>query len=284
MAKFIKNLSILFCLACMFNLYLPVLGYELDISVDEEIRKKYDTDKLEQDILNNTLNGSIKSNSSKNDISKVTQNLQLDYSAALPEVTKAEKKFYRKIPKWTTFSVKSDKTISNYTAKGTNVTFTSTAPVYKKNVVIPAGTKFYGKIVNSHPPQITGNGGLIIIEITAISYNGQTYSFNGKITKAVSKKIFFNRIKGKRQYIAGVGKHIDKGESFYKKTRQISSKMADNPILVFLSPIPTVVGVVGYAGTTIVSPITALAVKGGNLSIPAGSTFSIKLLDSAYVN
>lgn len=284
MAELFKKFSILFFIMFLSNLYLPAFSYELDISVDEEIRNKYDIDKIEQDILNNTLNSSIKNTSGKNDVSKVNPDLQLDYSSVMPEISAAEKKFYRKIPKWTTFIVKSDQTISNYTAKGTKVTFTSVEPVYKKNVTIPAGTKFYGEISNSHPPQITGNGGLIIIKITAVSYNGQTYPFNGKITKAVSKKIFFNRIKGKRQYLAGIGKHIDKGENFYKKTRQISSKMSDIPVIALLSPVPTVIGIAGYASVAVVSPVTALGVKGGNLSIPAGSNLSIRLLDGAYVN
>ena len=284
MRYILKCLSIFLSAGLLLSSYLPAFSYELDISVDEEIRKKYDSDKLERDILNNTLNGTIKTTSGSNNTGKIAPDLQLDYSAVLPEITAAEKKFYRKIPKWTTFTVKSDQTISNYTVKGTKVTFTSTEPVYKKNVIIPAGTKFYGEIANSHPPQITGNGGLVIIKINAISYNGQTYSFNGKITKAVSKKIFFNRIKGKRQYLAGVGKHIDKGENFYKKTRKVSSKMSDIPIIALLSPVPTIIGIVGYAGVAVVSPVTALGVKGGNLSIPAGSTLSIKLLDGAYVN
>lgn len=278
-----KSLNIILTLGLLLNTCMPVIGYELDLSVDDVIRRKYNTEKLEQDVLNNTLNNNIK-NTSPTNISKVIPNLQLDYSAALPEITKAEKKFYRKIPQWTKFAVKSDQTISNYTPKGTKITFTSTQPVYKKNITIPAGTKFYGEIVNSHPPQRTGNGGLVVIRLNAISYNGQTYAFNGKITKATAKKVFFNKIKGKRQYIAGVGKQIDKGENFYKKSKNLSSKMADNPILIILSPLPAVVGIAGYAGATLVSPLTALTVKGGNLSIPAGSSFEIKLLDDAYVN
>ena len=59
--------------------------------------------------------------------------------------------------------------------------------------------------------------------------------------------------------------------------------MADNPILIILSPVPTLVGYVGYAGCTVLSPITGLTNKGGNISIPAGSSFEIKLLDSAYI-
>ena len=93
-----------------------------------------------------------------------------------------------------------------------------------------------------------------------------------------------NKIKGKRQYLSGVGKQIDKGENFYKKSRRLSNKMADNPILIILSPVPTVVGLAGYTGATLLSPLTALTVKGGNLSLPAGSTFEIKLIDEAYVN
>ena len=283
MTGFRKSLNIILSIFLLIVTHMPALCYELDTSVDKEIQRKYNSKKLEQDYLNNTINKETTSKG-QNNVYKTTPNIQLDYSAVLPEITKAEKKFYRKIPQWTRFSVKSDQTISNYTKKGTKITFTSTQPVYKKNITIPAGTKFYGEVVNSHPPQRTGNGGLIVIKLNAISYNGQTYPFNGKITKATAKKVFLNKIKGKRQYLSGVGKQIDKGENFYKKSRRLSNKMADNPILIILSPVPTVVGLAGYTGATLLSPLTALTVKGGNLSLPAGSTFEIKLIDEAYVN
>lgn len=261
---------------------MPVLAFDLDMSVDDTIKKQYDTGKLEQDVLNNNINQSQKQ-SIKNSTSKSLPSATLDYSPTPMVITKADNVYTKKIPQWTTFTAKSNQAISGYSRKGTKVSFTTTENIYKKEVTIPAGTKFYGEIVNSHGAQSTGNGALVVLKITSMTYNGTTYQVRGKITKAKSKKIFFNNIKGQRQYIAGIGKQIDKGENFYKKTRRVSSKMSDNPILVILSPIPTLVGFVSYAGCTALSPITALTTKGGNLNLPAGSVFEIKLLDRVYV-
>ena len=261
---------------------MPVLAFDLDMSVDDTIKKQYDTGKLEQDVLNNNINQSQKQ-SIKNSTSKSLPSATLDYSPTPMVITKADNVYTKKIPQWTTFTAKSNQAISGYSRKGTKVSFTTTENIYKKEVTIPAGTKFYGEIVNSHGAQSTGNGALVVLKITSMTYNGTTYQVRGKITKAKSKKIFFNNIKGQRQYIAGIGKQIDKGENFYKKTRRVSSKMSDNPILVILSPIPTLVGFVSYAGCTALSPITALTTKGGNLNLPAGSVFEIKLLVRVYV-
>lgn len=261
---------------------MPVLAFDLDMSVDDTIKKQYDTGKLEQDVLNNNINQSQKQ-SIKNSTSKSLPSATLDYSPTPMVITKADNVYTKKIPQWTTFTAKSNQAISGYSRKGTKVSFTTTENIYKKEVTIPAGTKFYGEIVNSHGAQSTGNGALVVLKITSMTYNGTTYQVRGKITKAKSKKIFFNNIKGQRQYIAGIGKQINKGENFYKKTRRVSSKMSDNPILVILSPIPTLVGFVSYAGCTALSPITALTTKGGNLNLPAGSVFEIKLLDRVYV-
>lgn len=261
---------------------MPVLAFDLDMSVDDTIKKQYDTGKLEQDVLNNNINQSQKQ-SIKNSPSKTIPSATLDYSPTPMVITKADNVYTKKIPQWTTFTAKSNQAISGYSRKGTKVSFTTTENIYKKEVTIPARTKFYGEIVNSHGAQSTGNGALVVLKITSMTYNGTTYQVRGKITKAKAKKIFFNNIKGQRQYITGIGKQIDKGENFYKKTRRVSSKISDNPILVILSPIPTLVGFVGYAGCTSLSPITALTTKGGNLNLPAGSVFEIKLLDRVYV-
>ena len=182
------------------------------------------------------------------------------------------------------FRSKSNQTVSNWLKEGSTVSFKTTAPVFKKGgVSIPAGTTIYGTVTDSHLPQKTGNGGLVVIKVTGLSYNGKTYAATGKVTKANAKKIFFNNIKGKRQYLAGVGKQIDKGEAFYKKTKNTANKMSDNPILVILSPIPVIVGYAGYAVCTVLSPITGLNNKGGNISIPAGSSFELKLQNEAFV-
>lgn len=268
---------------------LPVLALNFDVSVDEEIKKKYNTNKIEQDVLpplpkvDTTTNKPIQTPTQTQTTTTSIPKNTPTYTTSVPTITKADKKDAIRIIRWTKFQVKSNQVISDWLREGNTVSFTSTAPVYKRNITIPAGTIFKGVIVDSHRPQITGNGGLVVLKVTSMNYNGKTIPLNAKITKANTKKIFFNNIKGKRQYWANVGKQIDKGENFYKKTRQTSSKLADNPIGWIISPIPTLFGIVCYTATTATSPLLAIFSKGGNISIPAGSSFEIKLLSEAYI-
>lgn len=265
--KLLILLGVLFCINTNCN------ALELDLSVDEEIKKKYNSSKLEYEVLPNLPRSATPTPP------KTTPT----YTTSVPNITKIDKQNAVKIPSGTKFKVRSNQNISDWSAEGANVSFTTTEAVFKKYATIPAGTKLYGVIKDSHRPQITGNGGLVEIDITRMTYNGKTYSVEGKITKANSKKIFFNNIKGKRQYWKNVAKHIDKGEKFYQKSHNVANKMASNPVLAILSPIPTMVGMAGYSVCTILSPITAISSKGANISIPAGSNFEIKLLDPAYV-
>lgn len=268
-------------LLILIGLYIGIVqtsALELDMSVDEEIKKKYNSSKLEYYVLpqlpkvDNTTN-------------QTPPKTQLDYNqnTQAPVITKVPQNAGKKLSAGTKFQVKSNTAISDWQREGTNITFTTTAPVYKKNITIPAGTRFAGQIINSHQPQFTGNGGLVVIKLNSMTYNGKTYNVNAKITKAHYKKIFFNNMKGERKYWKGVSARVNQGEKFYSKARQKANKLADNPVFMILSPIPTIVGFVGCTACTILSPVTALTTKGGHLSIPAGSQFEIKLLDSAYV-
>ena len=288
--KITKTLTkFILILLAILTINMPVIALELDLSVDEEIKKKYNTSKLENDVLP----ALPKIETTKNTASQKTPNSTTTQqslppktlpttTAQPPVITKIDKSNAIKIPSWTKFQVKSNQLISDWSKEGSTVSFTSTAPVYKK-VTIPAGTIFYGTVTDSHRPQITGNGGLIVLKVTSMKYNGKTIPIDAKITKANAKKIFFNNIKGKRQYWKGVANQVDKGEAFYKKTRQASNKLADNPIGWIISPLPTIVGIAGYAVTTATSPVFAIFYKGGNISIPAGSSFEIKLLEPAYI-
>lgn len=274
----------------IFLTILPVYALELDMSVDEEIKKKYDTSKLEDTVLPPLpkVNSTGLQNQNKNQIQKTSSASTVPketptYTTTVPTISKVDKSNGIKLPNRTKFQTKSNVKISEWLAKGSTVSFSSVAPVYKRYITIPSGTIIKGVVADTHHPQISGNGGQIEIKITSIVYNGKSIPVNGKITKANSKKIFFNNIKGEHQYWKGVGKQIDKGENFYKKTRKTSSKLANNPLGVIISPIPTIIGWGGYAVCTIVSPITGFFSKGGTISIPSGSSFELKLLEDAYV-
>lgn len=276
----IKLLSVFIFLCCM-----PVLAYNLDTSVDKDIQKKYNANKLNEDMKvsppktnNNTTEKTTKS------VPKAKLNFNEDTEKPVVNTeTSVYKQSGIRIPKWTSFKVKSNQKITNWLGVGNSVSFTTTAPVYKKHVTILSGTVFNGKIVKIHKPQMTGNGALVEVKIVSMIYNGKTYQVNGKITKANSELIFFNNIKGDRQYLCGVKNKIKSSTNFYKKSRNISNKLAQNPIGVIIAPFPTIVGFVGGTLGTVVSPVTGMLEKGKNISLPVGTSFEIKLLEDVYV-
>ena len=282
--------KILLSIIAMQLVVNTALALELDMSVDEEIRKKYDSSKLENTVLpplpkiDNSQNKTTPiNNTTTQQITSIPKVTPTYTTEVKPQITPADKKAAIKIFRWTTFETKSNQKINNWLSVGSSVSFTTTAPVYKKNITIPTGTIFKGTITDVHKPQATGNGGLVVIKITSMTFNGKTYPVNAKITKANAKNIYLNNIKGQRQYWANAGKQVNKGEAFYQKARRTSTKLANNPIGIIISPIPTIVGVAGYTVNTAISPITSIFAKGGNVSIPTGSSFEIRLNESAYI-
>lgn len=287
----------------LFICAMPTYSLELDMSVDEEIRKNYNPSQLELDALPpipEVKNSAPKTPPAKTvptktptqtttsappktvpttEYAKTTGRVKKD----LPKTSSRDDLAAIKIKKGTKFLVKSQTSVSDYSRAGAGLSFVSLEPVTKRYVTIPAGTVFKGVVVESHQPQATGNGGLIVLKANKMVYKGATYSMNAKITKADGKKIFLNNIKGKRQYWKGVARQIDKGENFYKKTRRTSTKLANNPIGVIISPIPTITGIVVYAVNLAGSPLFSIYYKGGHVSLPAGTLYQIKLMDDLYM-
>ena len=139
-------------------------------------------------------------------------------------------------------------------------------------------------MVKTHTSQVTGNGGLVEVKVTSFVYNGKTVPINAVVTKVNGENIFFNRIKGARQYIAGVKSKISSATSAYQKGRSVSTKLASNPVGALISPLPTIGGFVAGTVGTVSSPLTALVQKGKDVNIPAGTLYEIKLIEAAYVN
>ena len=295
-----KKVVLLLCV--MFGVMMPSLALELDLSVDEEIRKNYNPSKLEQESLpplpktaapSKTVTTKPKAPSTTTTTTSappkttpvVSEPTRKKVNKNLPGTTLTQDDFTAiKIKKGTKFRLKSNNLVSDYLREGAKVSFTSLTPVYQRYVTIPAGTVFTASVVDSHLPQITGNGGLVELKIETVQFRGRTYSAHGKVTKANHKKIFINNIKGKRQYWKGVANQVEKGHKFYKKTRETSKKLANNPVGVIISPIPTVVGVVAYVVNLAGSPVFSIGYKGGRVSIPAGSEFEIKLQEDVYLS
>lgn len=279
-------------------------AFELDWSADEEIRKNYDTSKLENDVLPE-LPDVIRnpqpiakpdykvpktSVSAPSTVPK--ENIETDFSTSKGNVSVSKmphrkvKSSYSaiKIPKGTKFKVKSQTKLSDWNTAGARYTFVSTEPVVKRYVLVPAGTVFRGVIEDSHQPNFAGNGGLLKLKSETIQLNNSSRNIDAKVVRANNKKIFFNNIKGQRGYVKGIAANVDKGQQFYNKSRKSSTKLASNPVGVIISPIPTVVGAVGYCANLIVSPVTALWSKGSHISLPSGTGYTIKLRQDLFLD
>ncbi len=267
-------------------------AFDLDDSIDDEIRRNYNPSALEQSLpappkVSPTKTPPASQTSTTQAPPKslpVTQPSKPQIGVKkLPNDYKYDKSTAIRIPKGTKFKVRSSSYLSDTTRAGARFSFTTLQPVTKRYVTIPSGTVFNAVVTNSHPPQATGNGGLLEIAVDGINFRGRNYYAQGKITKANRKKVFVNNIKGKRQYWKGVANQIDKGQSFYKKTRRVSAKLTDNPITLIVAPVPTIVGMGVYAVNLVGSPLFSIGSKGGRLTIPAGAEFEIKLLDDIYL-
>ena len=266
---------------------MPCLALEFDVSVDEEIRKNYNPSKLELENLPPVPN--VKPTKQTQPITSVPKSPVIPPKGALipadkkPIVHSADKSTMVKLKKGTKFKVVSEQSVSDASRIGARISFVSQNSVTQRYITVLKGTTFYGEVVDAHLPQMSGNGGLIELKIDSMLYKGSTYGVNAKVTKVNGRKVFVNNIKGQRKYMKNVVKQVDKGENFYKKTRRVSGKLSDNPVGLFVAPVPTLVGMGAYAVNLVGSPIVSIFNKGGRISIPAGSEFEIKLVEDAYL-
>lgn len=182
------------------------------------------------------------------------------------------------------FKVKLQGAVSDRTPEGSRITFVSLYPETSRYITIPAGTVFRGHVRDSHPPYITGNGGLIVIQADEMVYKGVSYEIDAKISIANDKRIFFNNIKGKRKYLKNTWNSTTFGSNFLKKMWKSSCKNVNKGgINILVAPFTLVGGVVVYGANVISSPVLALFSKGGSVSIPSGSKFVIQLREDAVI-
>ncbi len=299
---FIKKGAVL--LLFVYMAILPVYAYELDLSVDEEIRKNYDTSKLEQDalpglppVLKGTTGSSTTTKSSSTQKSGVVPpasvpktTIETDYSGG-GKVSKTmtasaggDSFSATKVKKGTKFRVRSQTKVSDTNASGARMSFVSLAPVYATYVTFPSGTTLKGVIEDSHQPTVGGNGGLLKLKADTVIYNGSSHNIDAKVTKANGKKVFFNNIKGKRGYLHGIADNVGKGQKFYQKSiKTANSWYMSNPIGAICSPVPRIVGTVGYTVNFLASPLTAVWAKGSHITLPSGTDYTIKLREDLYM-
>lgn len=274
-------------------------AFDVDETVDDEIRKNYNPTQLIQDVKgkNSALDKKIDSAPAKPII--VDENLP-----ALPNISKQASsikapdvkdntepivtKPYRggniKVKAGTSFNVTNTTSISDWQRKGTKVKFISKGNTFGKSYTIPSGTIFLGEIIESHQPQITCNGGLVVIKVDTMIYKGQRIPIVAYVTRANDKKIFFNNIKGERNYLKTTWKKGNWGRTLFNKMLTVSVGLGANGSTLILTPFPFAYGTICLGLNTITSPICAFFSKGGHISIPANSQFRIKLVDEVMIN
>jgi hypothetical protein len=250
-------------------------AFDLDQTVDDDIRKNYKTEDDYLPALPKILQSSDTTKSS--DITKSTPSTN---PTTHYEVYKGGN---IKIKKGTVFNVSSIYTISDRQNSGTQVKFTTKQPIHTKNCTIPVSTVFIGEIVESHQPQITCNGGLVVIQVHSMIYKGHTVPVNAYITRANDKKIFFNNIKGERNYLKTTWKKGNWGRSLFNRMMTLTVNLGGDGSTLILSPFPFIYGSLCLGANTILSPFCAFFSKGGHISIPAGKMFRIKLIDDIFV-
>ena len=274
------NRNILIALSLISLSLNRACAFDLDMTVDYEIRKNYNSEKLIKDTNTQT-----------------EENLP-----ALPEISKyqqevskeAAKEVYTpppvintgsvKIRSGSSFNVVNSTKISDWMRKGATVKFTTKSAIHKRKYSIPANTVFTGEVIESHQPQITCNGGLVVIRVRSMLYKGHTIPINAYVTRADDKMIFLNNIKGDRTYLKTMWKKGNWGRTLFGRMFNLTVNLGGDGATLLLSPFPFAYGTICLGLNTLASPICAFFSKGGHVNIPAGSQFRIKLLDDAYID
>lgn len=265
----------------VFNLLgTQVFAAEFDTSINDDIRKNYNPSKLEEDMALPALPKIY--NENNNNIQPVKANHTSKPIQKYKSYSKVEQS-YIVLKKGTKIKLKSLNNVSDTTAKGTKLTFVSTYPISTTYYTIPTGTVFKGFVLNSHGPQLSGNGGLIVLGINSIILNDEIQPIDAYVTKAKSKMIFFNNIKGKRKYMNSMLKAMKPGCNYFKKMLKITGILANDRSSIILTPFSLSAGVLGLAGNIIISPVKAIFHKGNSIYISAGSEFEIKLSQDVFI-
>ena len=297
MKKSVKNILI----SATFLISMTNLGhaFDLDATVDDEIRKNYNSSQLINDTkINNTalekniIHENIKPDENLPSLPNITKQSYVKKDSDIKDngdikpnlTTRPYTGGNIKVKAGTSFNVVSSSAISDWQTRGTTVKFTNKSPIYGKGYTIPAQTVFIGEIVESHQPQITCNGGLVAIKIYSMLYKGQTVPIDAYITRADNKKIFLNTIKGERTFWKTTWKKGNWGRTLFNKMFTVSVGLGSEGSTLILSPFPFAYGTICLGANAITSPICAFFSKGGHVSIPAGSAYRIKLIEDVMID
>ena len=288
--KFYQTKKIIILIFAM--LMVPfVHAFDLDETVNDEIRKNYNDSKLIED---SGINFDEIIDENLPDLPNITK--KQSQTQKQPDVKTSSDKIPEslptvkysggnvKLPKGMSFGVTNISAISDWQKKGTVVKFRTNSNINGKKYTIPSGTIFIGEVVDSHQPQITCNGGLVAIKVYTMLYKGQTVPLNAYVIRANDKKIFFNDIKGDRTYLKTMWKKGNWGRTLFNKMLTLTINLGSQNSTLVLTPFPLAYGTICLGANALVSPITAFFSKGGHVSIPARSRFVLKLNEPAYID
>lgn len=267
---------------------MPVFAIDIDSTVDDVIRKNYN------------VGTEIKPQETKPaaPIKKPQETVKqqpLPKLPALPAsaqkqtirsaVTRTPQKKYSYIPlrKGTQIDISNINAISDKQKKGTNIVFVSERPIKTPYYTIPQGTKFVGRITESRAPQITGNGGLVSIEVITIILADKYQHIDTRITKVNGEKIFFENIKGNRTYWKNTVNKGKWGRKTFHKMNTLSANLVQDKTTVILAPFTFLYGTALGCISTASSPVVSIFSKGGHVNIPQGTSFRIKFIKDAKV-
>lgn len=190
---------------------------------------------------------------------------------------------YKKLPKGMQFRVVNTSKINDYMSEGQRIVFKSTQAVKTPYLTIPANTKFIGVIEDAHRPQMTCNGGLVAIRMVSAEINGYNQSIDGTIIKINTDRVRLGNLKGAHTYLKTTCKKAKWGQNKFSQYSKTASKLADKGAGIVVAPFPYLSGCVLACASTVTSPITALLGRGGSLTVPANTVFTIKLNEEAKI-
>lgn len=282
--------------------FMPVFAIDLDYTVDDVIRKNYKVEQGPATSVSTPTTPSVTQQPKKVPSDSMPKLPALPTSATTTQtstkptvqqpvrnsrsvITGTNQYTYTYIPlrRNTEIEISNINAISDRQKAGTNIVFTSTRPIKTPYYTIPQGTKFVGKIIDSHNPQITGNGGLVSIEVITIILANQYQHIDTRITKINNKRIFFEDIKGQRSYWKNTVNKGKWGRNTYKKMKKLSSNLAKDKTTVILSPFTFIYGCALGCISTASSPVVSIFCKGGSVNIPVGTKFLIKFEKDAKI-
>lgn len=282
----------------VFNALVCKADFVVDDSIHSDIANKYELEKLPDlpaniDTVENIFTPNefetkpdskyVQSQNEANSVQKTSEIQDINIIKENVSVN-IEKNPIGKIKKGEKFVVVNNSALSDKLKKGTEITFVSKAMKTSKNLTIPKGTVFKGTIIDSHQPKITGNGGLLVIKVDKLIYNGKNYDIKAKITMVNQKHIFFNNIKGERKFFKNAKKSGTKGKKYFDKMwGKAKIYYAISGFEKTVAPIAAVTGAVVYSFDLISAPVVSFFSKGGSLSIPKNTTFEIKMLESTVL-